>query len=135
MGRKSRMRAMQGRVRLVNTEDRATSSEPLICTAKEHVSNPQLSECTRTHNAWFHSDVEIGTFEYVCIIRFEDLIYCTQFCMTDALLSATHFLHCRKHSSEYQCQAVQLGSPNGDFCDGRLLGERLRGDTERVLLV
>jgi hypothetical protein len=58
-----------------------------------------LTKGTSTHNAWFHSDIEISVFEYSSIIGFEDFINRTQFCMTNTLKSAQRTM--ARHRSSF----------------------------------
>jgi len=78
-----------GEVHLVDAKNRPTTAESLIGTPKEHIPDPQLTKGTSTHNAWFDSDIQICALENFCMVRFEDLIDCTEFSVSDSLQTLT----------------------------------------------
>jgi hypothetical protein len=74
-----------GLVHFVDAKNRPTTTESFIGTSKKHISDPQLTKSTSTHNAWFDSDIQIRVFENFCIVRFEDFIDCTKLSVSDSL--------------------------------------------------
>jgi hypothetical protein len=80
------MRRMgKGELHFVDAENRSTTAESFICTAKEDVSDAELTKRTSTHNAWLDSHIEIRRLENFGIVCFEDFIDCTEFSMANSL--------------------------------------------------
>src|ERR1700722_12277947 len=78
-----------GEVHLVDAKNRPTTAETLVGTSKKHISDPQLTKSTSTHNAWFDSDIQIRAVENFCIVCFEYFIDCTELSVSNPLHKLT----------------------------------------------
>jgi hypothetical protein len=89
LGNRNALGGWVGWLHLVDAKNRPTPAESFIGTPEEHISDPELTKSTSTHNAWLDSDVQIGALEDFSIVRLvrsdEEICHCERFTDVQAM--------------------------------------------------